>query len=54
MKSAVLLFVYFLVLIAKALRPGGIKTLIAEGGSSDDKPTPPSLDLNKEPPSGVY
>jgi len=30
MKSAVLLFVHFLVLIAKALRPGGIKALIAE------------------------
>ena len=30
MKSAVLLLVHFLVLIAKALRPGGIKALIAE------------------------
>jgi hypothetical protein len=30
MKSAVLLFVDFLVLIANALRPGGIKSLIAE------------------------
>jgi hypothetical protein len=30
MKSAVLLFVHFLVLIANALRPGGIKAIIAE------------------------
>ena len=30
MKSAVLLFVHFLVLIANALRPGGIKAMIAE------------------------
>jgi hypothetical protein len=30
MKSAVLLLVHFLVLIAKALRPGGTKALIAE------------------------